>query len=47
MLAFETPLSPVGKLCLSALDEHPQDPSSELSGFDLILVSEGSSAQDS
>lgn len=47
MLAFEDALSHVGRLCLEAVNEHPQDPSGELSGFDFILISKAFSAQDS
>ena len=47
MLAFEDALSRVSRPCLEAVNEPPQDPSSELSGFDFILISKGLSVQDS
>lgn len=47
MLAFEDALIHMGRLCLEAVNEPSQDPSSQLSGFDFILISTGFSAQDS
>lgn len=47
MPVFEDGLSHMVRLCLEAVNKLPQDPFSELSGFDFILNSKGFGDQDS